>query len=189
MSSTNTSFILKRNKKTGNYTILQKGKQIKRVTLNINDVYLPFGIEHYNDKMLLNGIINDSTNYNRNNIITLQRIIDTFTALRETDSGKYKYNINDKKFFSFLKEIKEDDNKQEIKTQSDNERDIKKYKLRLYIKYGAKVTHKRYIGELDYNQLKGKKCNLNIELGSLWVNNLISQYGINLYVTHITILN
>ena len=100
MSSDNTSFILKRNKKTGNYTILQKGRQIKRVTLNINDVYLPFGREHYNDKMLLNGIINDSTNYNRNNIITLQRIIDTFTALRDTEAGKFKYNISIETYFT-----------------------------------------------------------------------------------------
>lgn len=179
MSSDISKFILKRNKKTGNYTILKKysGNQVKRISLNIDDVYLPFGREHYNNKLLLNGIINDSTNYNRNNIVTLQRIIDTFIFLRDTDDGKYKYNINDKKFFSFLKDEPGEDT------------DIKKYRLRLYIKYGAKVTHLRYIGELDYDQLKGKKCNLQIELGSLWVNDSTAQYGINLYVTHIKILN
>lgn len=168
------SFILKRNKKTGNYTILKKGKEVKRVSLNINDVYLPFGREYYNDKLLLNGIIQGSTNYNRNNIITLQRIIETFKKLKDTEVGEYKYNLNNKTFFSFLKE-----------TNDDNE----KYNLRLYIKYGTKVTHLQYIGELDYDNLKGKKCNLNIELGSLWINETTSQYGINIYVTHITIIN
>ena len=182
MNTENNSFILKRNKKTGNYTILKKGKQVKRVTMNINNVYLPFGREHYNDKLILNAIINDSTNYSRNNIISLQRIIDTFVALKDTQSGKYKYNISDKKFFSFLKEIEE----QECHAHTPN---MKKYNLRLYIKYGAKITHLTHIGELDYDQLKGKICNLNIELGSLWVNSVTSQYGINLYVTHITINN
>jgi hypothetical protein len=177
MDSDNNGYILKRNKKTGNYTILKKhsGNKVKRVTLNINDVYLPFGQEHYNNKLLLNAIINDSSNYNRNNIVTLERIVDTFISLRNTDSGKYKYNINDKKFFSFLKLLPD--------------QDTKKYNLRLYIKYGAKITHQKYIGELDYDQLKGKKCNLNIELGSLWVNDITMQYGINLYATHITIIN
>lgn len=229
MTSYNNSFILKRNKKTGNYTILEKGKQVRRVTLNIQDVYLPFGREHYNDKLLLNGIIKDSSNYNNNNIITLQRIIDTFTLLKNTNLGKYKYNISDKTFFSFLKEIpkyEETDNKKtkidssEIKTDSSetktdssetktnnsdtkmdsietktnnsetktNNSEIKTYNLRLYLKYSAKVTHRKYIGELDYDQLKGKTCNLDVEMGSLWVNESTSQYGINVYVTHITII-
>lgn len=178
MSAEDTSFILKRNKKTGNYTILKKGKQVKRVSLNITDAYLPFGREHYNDKLLLNAVIYDSTNYNTNNIITLRRIIDTFTKLKDTELGKYKYNISNKNFFSFLKE-----------TPNETDEKTKTYMLRLYIKYGAKVTHQKYIGELDYDQLKGKKCNLNIELGSLWINESSLCYGINIYVTHITILN
>lgn len=182
-----TKFILKRNKKTGNYTILKKGRQVTRVKLNINDVYLPFGREYYNDKLLLNGIINNNTNYNNNTIITLQRIIDTFVALKDTESGKFKYNISDKKFFSFLKEIKADNECNDSK--EDTTIELKTYNLRGYIRYGTKVTHIKHVGELEYDQLKGKMCNLTVELGSLWVNNTTSQYGINIYVTHICVKN
>ena len=66
---------------------------------------------------------------------------------------------------------------------------INKYQLRLYLRYGAKINHAKLVGELSASQLKGKKCNIDIELGSMWVNEKISQYGINVYVTHITVLN
>ena len=61
--------------------------------------------------------------------------------------------------------------------------------MRLYLRYGAKVTHVSHVGELSYDQLKGKKCNLNLELGSMWVNNDTMMYGINIHVTHITVIN
>lgn len=195
-SKWDTSFILKRNKKTGNYSILKKGYDVRRVKYCIKNVYLPFGREYYNEKIMLNGYFDDSTNYNRNLIITLHKIIDAFTSLKDTKSGKYKYNINDKSFFSFLKEVESDksdvgENNDEVSDTDKEEQknDTKKYQIRLYLKYGAKVTHARYIGELSYDRLKGKKCNLNVELGSMWVNEDKSQYGINVYVTHITMLN
>lgn len=180
--SNDTSFILKRNKKTGNYSIMRKGtnNKVQRAKYTINGIYLPYGCEEYNDNLIINGIIDDSTNINHNLIVILNKIIDAFSLLKHTDSGKYKYSINDKTFFSFIKKI--DDN------NDDTKREINKYQIRTYVKYGAKVTHSKFVGELAYDQLKGKKCNMDIELGSMWVNNKTMHYGINIFVTHIKVL-
>jgi hypothetical protein len=189
------SFILKKTKKTGNFQILKKTlnkastEKVKYIAYN---VYLPFGREEYNDNLILNAVINDSTNYNHNLITTLKQIINTFEKLKTTDVGKYKYSINDKTFFSYMKELKQDT---ELDTNTNTntaikstQNPVKKYQLRLYLRYGAKVTHISQVGELSYDQLKGKKCNLNLELGSMWVNNDTMMYGINIHVTHITVI-
>ena len=65
---------------------------------------------------------------------------------------------------------------------------IKNIKLEC-MKYGSKITHAKYIGELNYSQVKKKYCDLNIELGSMWTNDDTKQYGLIIYVTHISILN
>jgi hypothetical protein len=178
------SFVLKKTKKTGNFQILKKTlnkastEKVKYIAYN---AYLPFGREEYNDNLILNAIIDDSTNYNHNLITTLKQIINTFEKLKTTDVGRYKYSINDKTFFSYMKEIKQ--------ITDSNTNSVKKYQLRLYLRYGAKVTHISKVGELSYDQLKGKKCNLNLELGSMWVNIDTMSYGINIHVTHITVIN
>lgn len=201
------SFILKKNKQSGNFSILKKSlkpgiaQKVKYIAYN---VLLPFGREEYNDNLILNAIISDSTNFNYNLITTLKRIVQTFEGLRDTEPGKFKYSINDKKFFSYMKELKIDEyndddipedkiiNKNSVKQSKEKSpisSGIKKYQLRLYLRYGAKVTHAKHVGELSYDQLRGKKCNLDLELGSMWVSSDTMMYGINIHVTHITVLN
>lgn len=176
-------FILKRNKRTGNYSILRKIRTnghdtVQRVCYTIYGAYIPFGKEEYNNKMILNVIIYDSNNLNYNLIVTLNRIVNTFKELKNLKNSSYKYLLNDKTFFSFIKEV------------NDNDVNVngKKYSLRLYFKYGSKISHAKYVGELTCDQLKGKRCNINIELGSLWINESTSMYGVNVHITHITIL-
>ena len=171
-------FILKKHKQSGNFTILMntnKGGIIQRVRYTAYRVLLPFGKEEYNNHLILNAVIDDTTNINYNLITTLKKTIKTFEELRNTDASKY--SIHNKTFFSCMKEVDNTDN------------NIKKYQLRLHIMYGAKVTHAKRVGELSYDQLKGKICNLDIELGSMWVNNDTMMYGINIHVTHMTVLH
>ena len=59
----------------------------------------------------------------------------------------------------------------------------------MYLRYGAKITHTNFIGEMTYDNINNKRCNIDIELGSLWINEETMSYGINIYITHITILN
>lgn len=103
-------------------------------------------------------------------------------AKKDTDSGSDDSDNSD------------NDNDNDISTSTNKITEAKtnqpkKYQLRLYLRYGAKVKHAKLIGDLGYNQLKGKRCNLDIELGSMWVSNEKKQYGINIYITHITVLN
>jgi len=218
-----TSFILKRNKKSGNFSILRKitksiakhknqnidndddnddnddnndndGKSkrmcgVQRAKYTVYGAYLPFGREEYNNNLILNAVVSDSTNFNHNLIVTLKQVIKAFENLRDTEQGRYKYAVNDKKFFSFMKELKSEDENNKLESNSENKQKITKYQLRLYLRYGAKVIHAKHVGELSYNQLKGKWCNLDLELGSMWVNANTMQYGINIHVTRIVVLN
>ena len=183
-----TSFILKKTKKTGNYTILRKVKingyvTLQRVKYTMYNVYLPYGKEEYNDNIILNAIINDSNNLNYNLLVTLNKISRTFDEINLIDICKQKYGINNKQFFSFIKELPSDSDIDHV------EQNIKQYSIRLYFKYGAKISHAKYVGELSYDQLKGKRCNIDVDLGSMWVNENTMMYGINIYITHITVLN
>ena len=201
--SNDSSFILKSNKTSGNYSILRQyvknnKTETMRIKYNIYGAYLPFGCEEYNDNSIINAVIDDSTNINHNLMVTINKICKAFENLKDSEVGKNKYGLNDKEFFSFLKEYDQNNvetTKQNTVLQSQQSHDnncndkIKKYQLRLYLKYGAKINHAKLVGELSATQLKGKKCNLDIELGSMWVNEKISQYGINVYITHITVLN
>jgi len=194
----NISFILKKTKTSGNYSILRKTKlngfdTLQRVRYTIYSAYLPFGKEEYNDNAILNAVINDSLNINHNMLIVLNRVTKTFDELNTIDSCKVKYGIGNKQFFPFIKEVTPDPNKidkiDNIDKPDKPDKPIKQYSIRLYFKYGAKVTHAKLVGELSYDQLKGKRCDINIELGSMWVNESIMMYGINIYITHITVLN
>lgn len=185
-SETDGSFILKKNKSTGNYTILTKTTPPRRIRYTLNNVYLPYGKEDYNQKVVINGIITDRNNYTHNIIVILKKIATAFENLKNTKSGKFKYGIDNKKFFSFLKEIKEDNQEDNLKN---NEKKNKRYQIRMYLRYGAKITHTNFIGEMTYDNINNKRCNIDIELGSLWINEETMSYGINIYITHITILN
>lgn len=179
-----TSFILKKAKTTGNYSILRKARingldTLQRVKYTMYNAYLPFGKEDYNDNVILNAIINDSNNLNYNMLFTLNRIARTFDELNTIDTCKHKYNIDNKQFFPFIKALPSDE----------NNNTVKQYSIRLYFKYGAKITHAKFVGELSADQLKGKTCNINIDLGSMWVNDSSMMYGINIFISHITVLN
>ena len=181
------SFILKKNKTTGNYSILKKCiiktndssnvYKVQRVKYIAYNAFIPFGKEEYNDNLILNVVINDSSNINHNLITTLKKIIDTFEELKNTEQGISKYLLNNKTFFKFMKEITCDKD------------DSKKYNLRLYLKYGLKITHASLIGELNYDQLKGKYCNIDFELGCMWINSISNMYGINIYISRLSVLN
>lgn len=185
------NFIMNPTKKTGNFSIMKKTANgtLIRAKYCISNVLFPFGKEYYNNNIILNGEFYNSTNYNYNITVTLNNIVNDFISLKDTNYGIYKYNINDKTFFSFLEKIDNDI----ISENSDNnimgEEKYDKYRIRLHVKYGAKVTHIKYVGELTYDQLKGRRCNIDIELGSMWINENTKKYGINVYVTHITVLN
>jgi len=163
--------VLKKNIKSGNWSILKKtGSTTSRIVLILYGAYIPFGIESYNNSDIVNVEIKDNSNYNYNTLVMLKKILSTFDYLKTTDKGS-KYDIVDKEFFSFIKEL---------------DKDKDKYNIRLYIKYGAKVVLKNVIGDVPYSQLQHKRCNIEIEVGSLWTTD--KKYGVNIYATLFTII-
>lgn len=191
INNNDTSFTLRKTKKTGNFSIMRcvrKGTSSKqavyeKVKYKIYGCTLPFGVEEYNDNYIVNAIINNSSNINYNTICTLNRIIKTFVALKDNDIMCERYGLNGKKFFSFMKDIQQNEDSTK---HTDN---LERHNVRLYLRYGVKATHSKKVGEISYDQLKGRKCNLDIELGSMWVNSTTSMYGINIFITHINVLN
>lgn len=171
----NTKFILKPGK-NGNYSIHRKTEFAnERATYTIYGAHLKFGIEKYNNNNVLNPILYETNNNTYNIIITLERIANTFISMGKHEVYSKKYNINDKIFFSFLK-----NNSTDI--------DKKQYIVRLYLKRGCKIMNAQK-EIIPNSEIKNKFCNIEIELGSLWVSATTNLYGINIYATEITALN
>jgi hypothetical protein len=161
-------FIFKKNK-NNNYTILSK--RGKRIRFKLKGIYIPFGIEQYNDKSIINFLLDPSKqkdNNNHNNIVNLKKYIKYFIKLKD----EQYFDFEDKDFYNFL-------------TEEDNDRLL----LRTYLGNGIRITKKNLIGEYDIKtiSLKNKIVNVKFEFGSLWYNNSIKKYGINIFATDIII--
>jgi hypothetical protein len=175
------SFIFKRNKTTGNYSIYDNNA--KRIQLTINNVFLPFGLETYNDSDVLNLQLSDTNNYQHNNIIILKNINDKLESL--ANENPY-LTLDGLEYYHILREDVYKNDKKNKKNKKDN-KDIKKYLMRSYLKKGVNITHKQLFGTYDKRNLKSKFCNIVIELGSLWKND--KSYGCTIYVSSIKVLN
>lgn len=207
--------ILKKNKKSGNYSIWRKitvnhAPSLERVRYTLYNVYLPFGCEGYNDSLVLNGVLTCNNNYNHNTVVTLKKMSLTFVKLSEIEEYAKQYALKNKSYNHFIKEI---ENETEIKKIEEHDNDIvdcpnlkikksskvekaektesndKKYNIRMYMLYGAKISHSKMIGEMTREQLKNKRCNIDIELGSLWISDITNKYGVNVYARNIIVLN
>jgi len=158
-------------KKSGNYCIYKKVNNMnERIQYTISGVYFPFGDEKYNENTIYNIKVKNDSNYKENILFDLRHITNRFKIMAETDGIKKRYNLEDKVFYEFLKDTDEG------------------FLIRTYLKYGAKITHKKIIGILDSSYIKGKYGNVVIEIGSLWVNRDIGKYGVNIYLNQIVVL-
>jgi hypothetical protein len=158
--------------------MIDKIISLQRVRYVAHNVFLPFGGETYNDNTVINVVIDDTNNYNYNLLVTFKKIINTFKSMKDSETYANKYCLTNKSFFSFMKEWTGE--------KTDN---IERYSIRMYMKYGAKITHSKIPGELTIDILKGKRCNIDFELGLMWVNNAKMNYGLSLYITNIKVLN
>jgi len=244
----NDGFVLIPTKTTGNFSILKPGSTFvnpKKIYYKVYGCYVPFGIEEYNKNFLINIVITEDKNFNYNLLVSLKNMCNALIDLKNTKSGKEKYLISDKNYFSFMnliqnnnnnnnkddikdiidnnedikdtkdikdiKDIKEDikDIKEDTKDTKDtkdikdikedtkdikdkiNKEDIKKdnnkYKLRLYLKKGCKILNKQNEIQQNHSSVKRKRCNMILEVGSLWVNEKTKKYGVNIYVNEIII--
>ena len=172
-------FVLIPTKTTGNFSILKRGSTFvnpKRIYYKVYGCYVPFGIEEYNKNFLVNIEITEDKNFNYNLLVSLKNMCNALIDLKDTKSGKEKYLISDKEFFNFMNLV----------INKDKEEENKKYKLRLYLKKGCKILNKQ--DEIqNHSDVKRKRCNMVLEVGSLWVNEKTKKYGVNIYVSEIVV--
>lgn len=168
------NFIFKKNKRSKNYSILSK--KCKKITFKLKSVYLPFGKEYYNNKSILNIIIDDSDNINYNNVFILRKYSKLFGKFKDEEIDYY--DLKDKEYHEF------------IKLNNQNEETGKKYyKIRCYLSNAVKISHKKYVGEVDIKDIVKKIVDIELEIGSLWINSQINKYGVNIYIQKIKVLN
>lgn len=170
-------FNLSKTVKSGNYSISRKlsNGSHERIKYTIYNMFLPFGREIYNNKYLINGLLNDQNNTNYNMIVHMKKITEMFENMKKSEKLSQKYDITDKTFYPFIKKV-------DMMESSNDE-----YIVRMYFKNGVKF-YENDIEITDFTYLKGKYCNIDVELGSLWINDKINKFGINIYVTKINIL-
>lgn len=163
---------LVKTKTSGNYMLYNKKN--KKIRSKLFGVYCPHGVEEYNSNYILNCTLYDTNNYNGNVVLLLNKINKSIEILK--DACNNDLDIKNKTYYPFM-----------VQKKSKEGKLINEYNVRGYIKHGLCIRHKTMVGEVEYNQMKGKTCDIEIELGSLWKNDETNYYGITIYITKITI--
>lgn len=165
-------FKLVKTKKTGNHMIYNKKN--KRIRGKLYGVYCPYGVEEYNSNYVLNGTIYVTNNCNGNMVLLLKKINESIRGLKDVDNNDL--GLHNKTYYPFLAQKKNKEGEL-----------IDEYNVRGYIKHGLCIRHKTMVGEVEYSQMKGKTCDIDYELGTLWRNDDTDLYGLTIYFTKITI--
>lgn len=151
-----------------NYVILsEKGKP----TIHLEKVYLPFGAEYYNKKYILNIEMYPTKNNVHNNLQSLLLALEQEFSDKLIKSYELSQDIKDLTYHSFLK-------------LNSN----KSIHLRTYMSPNPEIY--TYVGKFKENilqsSLQGTTCNIDLELGTLWMNGV--NYGVIWYVKSVCIL-
>jgi len=169
-------FNFKRHKTTGTYAIY--GSNGDRMSIFAKDVFLPFGIETYNNKSILNVSIKILDNFHHNTIVWLREFDERMEALAGKDS--YRFDLDGYEYQPVLKE--------NHYVNKDGEDDMR-YMIRTHLNNGVKITHRSFFGNYDRNNLPKKRCNMTMFIGSLWINEDDKKYGCTIYIPEIKVLN
>jgi hypothetical protein len=149
-----------------NYLILDNAKKI---TISLKNINIPFGVELYKNKKVINIEINDKDSN------------DLYNECIEILSFE-KY-LSEKKFnnqFNITNDVMEKQYYHNIRQS------LKGYIIRCYIE-NAKIYTIQNDYEILINDdcLKNTKCDVILELGNLWINEI--NYGIIWYIKEIQI--
>lgn len=172
-----TRFALKRNKTTGNYSIYSADGG--RIMMKLLGIYIPFGLEKYNSSEIINFLLESDNNYHYNMIVKLK---DLDNELRILPTKNIDIDLTGLEYYPIISENKESDN-----NNDDKNKKAVRYIIRTYLKNGAKILHSKLFGTYDKTRLKGKRCDIDLELGSIWYNE--KKYGCTLYVSAIKVMN
>lgn len=150
-----------------NYGIVNKKNE--RIVISINNVYIPFGIERYNDRDLINIELNPQKN---NQHYNLNVILSEFEKeLKNTENLKDNYVLRDIEQKNFHSNIKQNNQNFLIRTHIFGTPDI-------YTNINGK--------KFPIIDIKKKHANMEIELLTLWITD--DNYGILFNIKSVEII-
>lgn len=166
-------------KRGKNYTIvLRNGKDLKKFAFASPALKIPFGVEKYNYKRIVNLQFID---YKKNN-----SLYNFYSCLKQLDNFFYRlsYDTTVNNHFSpnLIEQLK---GKQYIPFMKKSYAPI----LRTHLRETAKklITEvKQGDTYVELDDLKGVFCTAKIELGSLWITD--TSYGVTWYVNEINVV-
>jgi len=165
---------LKKTSNKNNFLIFNNNQIIN---LNLNNVFLKFGIEDYNKKKILNLFINmddsiDNDNYNTK--IDLINIVNKIKELKNDNLKSNIYNLSNKEFDNPIKKIDEKFGTNVIV-------------LRTYLDYNYSIKMDGILGELEQNtNISNYYANINISIKTVWTTH--NNYGLIIYTNDINLL-
>lgn len=161
--------------KNGNFSLLTKtlNNKYKRIKIKFPSVYIPFGVERYNDKRIINFSFygNNKNNTAYTNIFKLQTLND---KIKHIIASSEQIDTDSKEYVPFYN----------VSTLEFDEEMGEQYMIRCYASHTLTIIHKEY-GEIDSKNIKGHSCYIDVSIGSIWVHN--DKYGCMLYVDKITL--
>jgi len=164
----------KRNKTTGTYSVLSKNN--KRIRSKVKRVFLPFGLEVFGESEILNVYFKILNNFHHNFMVWMKEID---ARLKELSNRNTQFDLTDMEYQPIIRENHFED-------AEGNK--VMQYYFRTHLTPGVKINHKSYFGNYDKRALKGKQCNIEFHIGSLWLDPAGKKYGCTVYVTQIDIL-
>jgi hypothetical protein len=140
-------------------------------------VYLPFGMELYNNKHILNFEINiDKNNDSYNFYALIYKFENILQNLDKNEIDDLNIKTNHQNILNLIK------GQQFVSCIKNG---LKGYLIRSYINQGIEI--KSNDGNyFTFNQLKGQNVKLTIDIGNLWI--MSDTYGYILNITNIIIL-
>lgn len=169
-------FNFKKNK-SGTYSIYN-GKW-KRINYKLIEAYLPFGVEVYNDISILNVYFRILTNSYHHNFLVLMREMDAqFQSLK--NNKMTPFDLTDLEYQNIIKE------NHFVNNEGDEDM---RYFMRCHLATSVKIHSKSFFGNYDKKALKGKRCNIRFDIGSIHMHPETKIYGCTLYITDIEVIN
>jgi hypothetical protein len=150
-----------------NYIIFDETGKPK---IKLEKVFLPFGAEYYNKKQILNIEIYPNKNNTHNNLYSLLLALEQEFSDKLVHNYELKNDIAELKYYSFLKN---NSNNVHIRTYMSPNPNI-------YTIIG------KFKEPIMQSSIKGTYCNIEMELGTLWMND--TNFGVIWYVKDIQIV-
>lgn len=139
--------------------------------IRLEKVFIPFGVEFYNKKQILNLELYPHKNNVHNNLYSLLLALEQEFSDKIVHNYELKNDIVNLKYHSFIKQ--NDNSSIHVRTYMSTNPDI-------YTFVG------KFKEQITQSSIKGTHCNVELELGTLWMN--ATNFGVIFYVKEIQIL-